>query len=68
MTYNGIAGTLGKNGTYVGTDATPPFLSVLGCLTLGTANYSPAFLNGHIRKFSYYPVALSSSKLVALTS
>jgi len=26
------------------------------------------FLNGHIRKISYYPVALSSSSLVALTS
>jgi hypothetical protein len=25
-------------------------------------------LNGHIRKLSYYPVALSSSNLVALTS
>ncbi len=26
------------------------------------------YLNGHIRKLSYYPVALSSSNLVALTS
>ena len=26
------------------------------------------FLNGHIRKLSYYPIALSSSNLVALTS
>jgi hypothetical protein len=30
--------------------------------------YDNNFLNGHIRKLSYYPIALSSSNLVALTS
>ena len=37
-------------------------------LAIGKLYYSGALLCGHIRKLSYYPVALSSSSLVALTS
>ena len=37
-------------------------------LVIGKLYYSGALLCGHIRKLSYYPIALSSSSLVALTS
>ena len=37
-------------------------------LVIGVTGTVDAPLNGHIRKLSYYPVALSSSNLVALTS
>jgi hypothetical protein len=37
-------------------------------LVLGVTGSADSPLNGHIKKLSYYPVALSSSNLVALTS
>ena len=40
----------------------------LDTLYIGYYPYTAAYLTGHIRKLSYYPVALSSSNLVALTS
>ena len=37
-------------------------------LTLGSTKNNLNYLNGHIRKLAYYPVSLTSSNLVALTS
>jgi hypothetical protein len=37
-------------------------------LGIGSMSGNQLILNGHIRKITYYPVALSSSSLVALTS
>ena len=45
---------------------TTPAFSASTILNIGGA--APYPLNGHIRKLSYYPVALSSNNLVALTS
>ena len=45
-------------------------LNVPASIFIGSRGISGGslYLNGHIRKLSYYPVALSSSNLVALTS
>jgi len=61
---------LALNGTVQATTASPAWLNVPTGLyfydiNTGGVNWS---LNGHIRKLSYYPIALSSSNLVALTS
>jgi hypothetical protein len=43
--------------------------SVYNTLCIGSGPFTSVnFLNGHIRKLSYYPQALSSANLVALTS
>lgn len=66
MSYSPIITTVAGNGVYTTTDnPTISFSSIpLSLITIG----GPQYLNGHIRKLSYYPVALSSSNLVALTS
>ena len=43
-------------------------IPTMDTLYIGSFGTSTPALNGHIRKLSYYPVALSSNNLVALTS
>jgi hypothetical protein len=61
---------LALNGVVQATTASPAWMNVPTGLYLYDANSNGTAntLNGHIRKLSYYPVALSSSNLVALTS
>lgn len=56
--FNGSLSTAGTSGN----------VPTVNMMTIGYDAVSPGYLNGHIRKLSYYPVALSSSNLVALTS
>jgi len=58
------------NGVVQSTTASPAWLNVPTGLYLYDVNSggTSGTLNGHIKKLSYYPVALSSSNLVALTS
>jgi hypothetical protein len=66
VTYNGLTteyAVAGVSRAGVTTGAHP----TTSALTL-TVGVGSGYLNGHIRKLSYYPVALSSSNLVALTS
>jgi len=58
------------NGVVQSTTASPAWLNVPTGLYLYDVNSggTSSTLNGHIKKLSYYPVALSSSNLVALTS
>jgi hypothetical protein len=61
---------LALNGVVQATTASPAWVIVPTGLYLYDVNSAGTTntLNGHIRKLSYYPVALSSSNLVALTS
>ena len=61
---------LALNGTVLATTASPAWMNVPTGLYLYDVNSggSANGLNGHIRKLTYYPVALSSANLVALTS
>ena len=61
---------LALNGTVLATTASPAWMNVPTGLYLYDANTNGSAngLNGHIKKLSYYPVALSSNNLVALTS
>ena len=67
--YNGLSGlTCALNGiTYAGNSAVGA-TSIPDRIYIGSRGGGSLFLNGHIRKLSYYPVALSSASLVALTS
>ena len=67
--YNNLSGlTCALNGvTYTGTNSVAGS-STPDKISIGSRVGGALFLNGHIRKLSYYPVALSSSNLVALTS
>jgi hypothetical protein len=59
---SGVNGVITTNSTLTSVSTT------INKLNIGTAYGSSAPLNGWVRKLSYYPVALSSSNLVALTS
>jgi hypothetical protein len=61
---------LALNGVVQATTASPAWMNVPTGLYLYDVNSAGTVntLNGHIRKLSYYPIALSSSNLVALTS
>lgn len=54
-------------GTPVTATATVP-VPTMDTLSIGSYSATVHLLNGYIRKLSYYPVVLSSSNLVALTS
>ena len=65
--YDGIGAINGASGNF-GLGAYFPN-PLFNSLYIGLRqHYGDQKLNGHIRKLSYYPVALSSSSLVALTS
>ena len=56
------------NGTYTTASTSILPLPLVNKLDIGNELTSNSWLSGHIKKISYYPVALSSSNLVALTS
>ena len=68
--YNGLSGlTCALNGiTYAGSASTTGEPTPPDRIHLGSRGGNSFFTNGHIRKLTYYPIALSSSNLVALTS
>ena len=55
------------NGSNIVSVTSNNFITVPTSMTIGQS-FGSFYLNGHIRKFSYYPQALSSANLVALTS
>jgi hypothetical protein len=66
--YTGATSTICVNGgAVISTTSTSIPLNSTS-ITIGNNSGSANYLSGHIRKLSYYPVALSSSNLVALTS
>lgn len=56
------------NGAYTTASTSILPLPIVNSINIGGDTAAQGELNGHIRKISYYPVALSSSNLVALTS
>ena len=56
-----------SNGGTVLTDTTGNVPSGMGILTIGATTTNGAPLNGTIKKLSYYPIALTSANLIALT-
>jgi len=59
---------ISTNGDIVGTD-TSALVTPATLLSIGSqVNATSGFLNGHIRKLSYYPQRLSNANLQALTS
>jgi hypothetical protein len=66
--YTGATSTICVNGgAVISTTSTSIPLNSTS-ITIGNSSGSANYLSGHISKLSYYPVALSSSNLVALTS
>ena len=66
MTYSSSGVSASANGSTAQTNTTRMNIADrLAIFGSGNTTYSSS---GHIRKLSYYPVALSSSNLVALTS
>ena len=51
-----------------GTEDTVASMPYLSYLSLGQSAYSSGKLNGHIRKLRYYPKAISSTELKAMTA
>ena len=63
-----ITRSICANGGNVVTSSTPLLTTAKNGLSIGVTATTAEFFNGTIKKISYYPVALSSSNLVALTS
>jgi hypothetical protein len=57
-----------RNGGTVGTDATPAVIPTVTGLKLGADGDGTLFLNGHLRRISYYPRRLSNAELQAITA
>ncbi len=66
--YTSYSRTVCMNGGSVVSDANVPWLATPTSLNIGSTNGTAQFLNGHIKRITYYPRALSSAQLQALTS
>jgi hypothetical protein len=68
ISYSATSVSLIANGNTVLSAALTAIPTNLNTLSIGSSFNNQYVLCGHIRKLSYYPVALSSTNLVALTS
>jgi hypothetical protein len=57
-----------RNGGTVGTDTPPAVIPTVTGLKLGADGDGTLFLNGHLRRISYYPRRLSNAELQAITA
>ena len=67
LTVNNGTHYASVNGSNVVSVTNNSFTTIPTIMTIGQS-FGAFYLNGHIRKLSYYPQALSSANLVALTS
>ena len=68
ISWNSTTCQIAFNGASTSRALTSPVLPTVNALYLGwDPTYLGANLNGYIKKFAYYPIALTSTNLVALT-